>query len=112
MQRATRKYQHKGGIIPLEVMVMKKIEFQIPEEIYWAIGARRDPNKEVLKRLAVALYAERKISLGKAVELANVSHTDFFKLLADFGVYLDYDEEDLREDMETLRGLGRGGDSK
>jgi hypothetical protein len=30
-------------------------------------------------------------------------------LLADFDVYLDYDEDDLTSDMETVRRLGRGG---
>ncbi len=112
MQAAYRNFYGKSDIISLEVVAMRKIKLQIPEEIYSVIGTRRDLAKEVLKRLAVALYAERKISLGKAVELAGVSYSNFFDLLADCGVYLDYDEEDLNEDMETLRRLGRGGNNK
>ena len=63
-----------------------------------------------MKRLAVSLYAERKISLGKAVELSETDYSPFLGLLADFGVYLDYDEDDLTSDMETVRRLERGGD--
>jgi len=88
---------------------MKEIFLRIPEEIHETIGVRRDMAKEILKRLAVSLYAERKISLGKAVELSETDHFTFMEALSDFGVYLDYDEKDLNDDLETLRGLGHGG---
>lgn len=97
------------GIIILEVIKMKEVVLRIPEEIHETIGVRRDIAKEILKRLAVSLYAERKISLGKAVELSETDYFSFMEALSDFGVYLDYDEKDLNDDLETLRGLGRGG---
>jgi predicted HTH domain antitoxin len=33
----------------------------------------------------------------------------FMELLGDFGVNLDYDEEDLDADLRTIRGLKSGG---
>ncbi len=84
---------------------MKEVVLRIPDEIHEILGARRDLSKEVLKRLAAFLYAERKISLSKAVELSGIDHGRFMDLLADLGGYLDYDEQDLTEDVETLRRL-------
>ncbi|OIQ52934.1 hypothetical protein MOTE_25270 [Moorella thermoacetica] len=81
---------------------------RIPDEIREALGPRRDPVKEIMKRLAVSLYAERKISLGKAVELSGTSYSSFLEALADFGVDLDYDEEDLMSDLEVLERLRSG----
>jgi predicted HTH domain antitoxin len=89
--------------------MMKEIVLQVPEEMQDMIGQRRDLAKEIIKRLAVSLYAERKISLGKAVELSGTDHFAFMELLRDFGVNLDYDEEDLDEDLRTIRGLKNGG---
>jgi len=88
---------------------MKEVVLKIPDEIQETIGARRDLAKEVMKRLAVSLYAERKVSLGKAVELSSTDHSSFMDLLADFGVCLDYDEQDLADDMGALRRLDRDG---
>jgi predicted HTH domain antitoxin len=91
------------------VSMMKEVVLQVPEEIQDVMGQRRDLAKEIIKRLAVSLYAERKISLGKAVELSGADHFTFMELLGDFGVNLDYDEEDLDADLRTIRGLKSGG---
>lgn len=88
---------------------MKEVVLQLPEEIQDVLGRRRDLAGEIMKRLAVSLYAERKISLGKAVELSGTDYTTFLELLGDFGVNLDYDEQDLEDDLNTIRRLGRDG---
>lgn len=88
---------------------MKEVTLKLPEDIQDVMGQRRDLAREIIKRLAVSLYAERKISLGKAVELSGTDHSTFLELLGDFGVNLDYDEEDLDNDLHTMRGLRSGG---
>jgi len=98
------------GIIASGVLSVKEVVLQIPEEIQDVLGVQRNLAGEIMKRLAVSLYAERKISLGKAVELSGVSYPSFMELLGDFGVYLDYDEDELISDLETVRRLERGGD--
>lgn len=82
---------------------------RIPDEMYEALGLRRELAREIMKRLAVSLYAERKVSLGKAVEFSGLGYSAFLEALADFGVDLDYDEQDLAEDLETLARLRRSG---
>lgn len=55
--------------------------------------------------LAIELYREGIISLGKAAEIAGMSRWEMMELLSSRGVPLNYDENDLREDIETLEGL-------
>ncbi len=99
----------RWDIIAAGVMGVKEVVLKIPEEIQDVLGVRRDLAKEIMKRLAVSLYAERKVSLGKAVELSGADYPSFLRLLADFGVCLDYDEEDFASDVETIGRLRRGG---
>lgn len=97
-----------GCIIAPEVAGMKEVVLRIPEEIEEAIGTAKDLSGELIKRVAAALYAERKISLGKAAELSGMPYADFLRLLAELEIDLDYGIEDFMEDMETLRGLEQG----
>ncbi|MBS3978089.1 MAG: UPF0175 family protein [Syntrophomonadaceae bacterium] len=84
---------------------MKEVVLRIPEEIHDTIGLNKDLNKELLKRLAVALYAERKISIGKAAHMSGLSYAAFLESLSEFGVTLNYDEEEFDRDMETVGRL-------
>ncbi len=109
MSANTGRTKSPWDIILPGVIHVKEVVLQLPEEIQDVLGQRRDLAREIIKRLAVSLYAERKISLGKAVELSGTDYSTFLELLGDFGVDLDYDEEDLNDDLRTIRGLGRGG---
>ncbi len=57
--------------------------------------------------LAVLLYAQRRLSVGKARELAGLSLWEFRQLLAARRIPVHYDEADLNDDVATLRELGR-----
>jgi predicted HTH domain antitoxin len=60
---------------------------------------------EAKVELAVYLYSQRRLSIGKARELAGMSLWAFRQLLAARQIPPHYDEADLLEDMETLRSL-------
>ena len=60
---------------------------------------------DVVAEIAVLLYQRRKASLGKAAELANMGTGDFLRLLGGRDIPLDYDVDDLRQDVETLGKL-------
>ena len=63
--------------------------------------------EESLKKiLAVRLYEKGILGIGKARELAGVTRLEFHKLLKDEGVFLNYDEEDLKNDVKQLKELG------
>lgn len=55
--------------------------------------------------LAIELYREGIVSLGKAAEIAGVSKWEMMEILASKGIPLQYSEEDLREDVKTLERL-------
>lgn len=89
------------------VMVMSSpwVSVNLPAELLTWLDPK-NLEKEVRKRVAVALYAERKISLRQGAKLAGIPYADFMKALGEFGVYIDYGVEDLRQDMKTLKELG------
>jgi len=69
-------------------------------------SARLTPS-ELKVEMAVHLYKEGRLSLGKARELADMTLWEFRQLLASRGVSPHYDEAELDEDVATLRELGR-----
>ena len=55
--------------------------------------------------LAVYLYSQRRLSVGKARELAGMTLSAFRQLLASRQISPHYDEDDLLADLTTLRSL-------
>lgn len=60
---------------------------------------------EAKVELAVYLYSQRRLSLGKARELAGLSLWKFRQILAARQISPHYDEDDLLADVATLREL-------
>ena len=54
---------------------------------------------------AFKLYQERKISLGKAAEVAGLNIWDFIDSLKRHRISLNYSEENLKNDLKTLSEL-------
>ena len=61
---------------------------------------------EAVKLLALELYREDKISLGRAAELCRVPVEEFPEFSARHNVPLHYGADDLEEDRRTLERLG------
>lgn len=62
---------------------------------------------ELKIEMAVHLYETRRLSIGKARELAEMSLWEFRQILAARRIAPHYDERDLEEDVATLRQLGK-----
>lgn len=77
---------------------------EVPQEI---LDSARLTIPELKVEIAIYLYAQRRLSIGKARELANMSLWEFRQLLASRRISPHYDETDLQEDIATLRELGR-----
>jgi predicted HTH domain antitoxin len=69
-------------------------------------SARLTP-AELRVEMAVHLYAEGRLSVGKARELAGLTLWEFRQLLASRRIPPHCDEADLDEDVVTLREMGR-----
>ncbi len=80
------------------------VTLEIPDEVSAAL---RLPPSELKSRLqlelAVSLYAQQILSLGKAAELAGLSRCEMNDLLARRGVPMHYTESDLAEDLAYAR---------
>ena len=86
-------------------MVLAEVE--MPGSILALIKVDRKNLAPFIKRsLAVELYREGKLSLGKAAELAGAKNKwEMLMLLSEKGVPIDYTSEDAKEDLQTLRDV-------
>ena len=62
---------------------------------------------DLRRELALTLYAQNRLSLGQARELAELSLWEFRQWLGLRRIEAHYDTDDLQEDLKTLRALDR-----
>jgi len=77
---------------------------EIPQDV---LDSARLTVGQLLVELAVHLYEQDRLSLGKAHELAGLSVWEFRQLLGLRHIAPHFEAEDLEQDLETLRHLGR-----
>jgi predicted HTH domain antitoxin len=63
--------------------------------------------REIKEELAIALYQREAVSLAKAAKVAGMTRLEFQRLLASRDIPIQYDVDDLHNDVETLRKLGQ-----
>ena len=83
---------------------MRAAYLEIPQDV---LDSARLTIGELKIELAVSLYAQGRLSIGKACELAGMSLWEFRQLLTSRRISPHYDVTDLDEDVATLRDLGR-----
>ncbi|WP_446011293.1 UPF0175 family protein [Candidatus Electrothrix sp.] len=76
----------------------------IPQDI---LDSSRLTLNELRIEMALALYSARRLSVGKARELADMSLWEFRQLLVSRRIGPHYDMDDLDDDMAALRDAGR-----
>lgn len=80
------------------------ITIDIPQDI---LDSARMTVPELKQELAVQLYAQGRLSIGKARELADMSLWQFRHLLAARQIPVHYDVADLEDEVATLQKLER-----
>ena len=63
--------------------------------------------EELKLEIAVYLYAQHRLSMGRACQLAGMSLWQFQHVLAARGIALNITVEDVEKDLATLRKLGQ-----
>ena len=81
---------------------MAVAQIEIPTDV---LESARLSVQEVKQELALTLYAQRRLSIGKARELAGMSLWEFRQLLGTRRIPPHYDESDLTEDLVTVGEL-------
>jgi len=86
---------------------MQTVRAEIPAKLVAAAGLDADNlSVEATRLLALGLYREDKVSLGRAAELCGMPIEQFMKFAARHNVPLHYGAGDLEEDRRTLERLG------
>ncbi len=75
----------------------------IPDDIILAAGVSE---AELKLEIAMALYQEKKLSMGKARRLAGMDLIQFQKEIASRGICVNYDVEEFKADLKNLERLG------
>ncbi len=87
---------------------MTTIQVELPEELLRTANVSTERRSlEVAKLLALELFRERAISLGRAAELCGVPTAEFMQFAAAREVPLNYTLEDLDRDRQLIEGLSR-----
>ena len=84
----------------------ERIEIDLPEDIIFAMRGLEKP-EEVKKKLKIALaillFQEKSISLGKATELAEMSRVRFMEVLKEHNISAyEYGERDFERDQQVI----------
>ncbi len=84
-----------------------RVEVELPKTFSLTTKVKeKELNKFIQEALAVELYRERKVSLGKAAEIAGARNKwEMLMMLNKRGVAIDYTAEDAEKDFETLNKL-------
>ncbi len=78
---------------------MATAHIDIPDDI---LDSARLTPAEAKRELALALYAQRRLSAGKARSLAGLSLWEFRRLSASRGIPVHFDETELAEDLKAI----------
>ncbi len=84
----------------------ERIEIDLPQDIIFAMRGLEKP-EEIKKKLKIALaiflFKERSISLGKATELTEMSRVRFEEVLKEHGIpAYEYSEKDFEKDQQMI----------
>jgi predicted HTH domain antitoxin len=75
----------------------------ISDEIIESTGMSAN---ELLIEIAIMLFQQEKVSLGKASKIANMTYVEFQQLIAERNIPLHYDIEEFEEDIASLKATG------
>jgi predicted HTH domain antitoxin len=85
---------------------MNGIQITVPAELLEAAGVNpADASRESAKLLALELYRENKVSMGRAAELCDMPIEAFMVFAGMHEAPMHYSVSDLEEDLLTLERL-------
>lgn len=76
----------------------------INEDVVRATGLSDD---ELVREVAVMLFAQDRLTLEQAFRLARMDRISFQHLLSSRGIEMHYTVDDLEQDIDTLKQLGQ-----
>jgi predicted HTH domain antitoxin len=78
----------------------------IPETVERALRVpEKSKEKELRKLLALKLYEKGILGMGKAREWLGISRMEFLYILKEEGIPVNYDQDDLEDDLKSIAGM-------
>jgi predicted HTH domain antitoxin len=77
----------------------------LPEELFALAKLSGTPSRSASQFITLELFRERRVSAGKAAELAGVSLDEFLEFAARREVPMHYAQEDWEQDQAVARKL-------
>lgn len=87
------------------VTSMSTVQIELPEELFALANVSGTPSRSASKLIALELFRERRVSAGKAAELAGVSLDEFLEFSAHREVPMHYTAADWEQDQAVARKL-------
>lgn len=85
---------------------MATVQIELPEELLRTANVSGEqPSLEVAKLIALELFRQHAVSLGRAAELCGIPVEELMRFAAEREVPLHYSLEDLESDRETVKCL-------
>jgi predicted HTH domain antitoxin len=90
-------------------MSTETVTFEVSQDLLASMKVGSAELAQDIRRLAaIAYFRSKKLSLGKAAELAGMPRLDFMDLLANQGIVVfDYDESMLKDELLGVAELSR-----
>jgi predicted HTH domain antitoxin len=90
----------------METPKMERISIDLPQDILFAMRGLEKPEevkKKLKTALAILLFQEGSISLGKATELTEMSRVRFMEVLREHGIpAYEYGEKSFKKDQQVI----------
>jgi predicted HTH domain antitoxin len=98
-----------GGVVVTEPSDVV-LEIHCPQDVYQTLRAqgkdKQTLGREARESLALRLYGEHRLSLGKAAELAALPIVKFMELLQVLQMpVIEYGEDEYAQDIQTIEEL-------
>lgn len=89
-------------------MTTETVSFEVSQDLLASMKVGRiELTRDIRRLAAIAYFQAKKLSLGKAAELAGMNRLDFMDLLSDQGIVLfDYDESMLAGELRGIAAMG------
>ncbi|NET26104.1 UPF0175 family protein [Okeania sp. SIO1I7] len=76
----------------------------IPDDV---LVSARMSEAQLKLEIAIMLFQQDRISIGKARRLAGINLLEFQREISERGICIHYDVEEFEEDIKTLQEMGR-----
>jgi predicted HTH domain antitoxin len=82
------------------------MELRLPDQLVRGIDMTED---QWLLDLAIGLFIDRRVTLGRGAEIARISKPAFLDALGQRQIPINYDKTDLESDLQTIAKLQADG---